>query len=49
VVTAGREVRQLAREVLLLLIVLSLVVLGLPFAAGYMVGRHRGRPPDTNP
>ena len=44
--SAGRETRQLAREILLLLIVLSLVVLGLPFAAGYMVGRHRRPPPN---
>lgn len=39
--TTGEEVRRLAREVLLLLIVLFAVVLGLPFAAGYMVGRGR--------
>jgi hypothetical protein len=51
VVTAsGIEVRRLAREVTLLLIVLSVVLLGLPFAAGYLVGRalrahDRGRAP----
>jgi hypothetical protein len=40
VVTAsGIEARRLAREVTLLLIALSVVLLGLPFAAGYLVGR----------
>lgn len=39
--SSGEQVRSLAREVLLLLIVLAVVVLGLPFAAGYMVGRAR--------
>jgi len=39
----GQQVRYLAREALLLLIVLVIVVLGLPFAAGYLVGRTRGR------
>jgi len=44
--SSGEQVRQLAREVLLLLIVLAVVVLGLPFAAGYLVGRARaGRVP----
>jgi hypothetical protein len=38
---AGQQVRYLAREALLLLIVLAIVVLGLPFAAGYLVGRTR--------
>lgn len=38
---SGEQVRSLAREVLLLLIVLSVVVLGLPFVAGYLVGRSR--------
>ena len=37
----GQQVRYLAREALLLLIVLAIVVLGLPFAAGYLVGRTR--------
>jgi hypothetical protein len=41
--TSWRELRKLVREALLLAILLALVVLGLPFAAGYMVGR-RGRP-----
>jgi hypothetical protein len=31
----------MVREVLLLLILLTLLLLGLPFAAGYMVGRRR--------
>ena len=39
--SAGEQARHLAREVLLLLIVLAIVVLGLPFAAGYFVGRAR--------
>jgi hypothetical protein len=39
--SAGEQARSLAREVLLLLIVLAIVVLGLPFAAGYLVGRAR--------
>jgi hypothetical protein len=44
--SAGEQVRQLARDVLLLLIVMFVIVLGLPFAAGYMVGRaRRGRVP----
>ena len=42
----GQQVRYLARETLLLLIVLAIVVLGLPFAAGYLVGRTRGRSKD---
>lgn len=42
--TAGEELRRLVAEALLLLIVLFAVVLGLPFAAGYFVGRaHRER------
>jgi hypothetical protein len=36
------EVRRLVREALLLIIVLSIVILGLPFTAGYFVGRARG-------
>jgi hypothetical protein len=39
--SAGEQARYLAREVLLLLIVLAVVVLGLPFAAGYLAGRAR--------
>ena len=42
----GTQLRELAAEVLVLLIVLAVVVLGLPFAAGYLLGRARhGRPP----
>ena len=42
--TAGEQVRHLVREVVLLLIVMFVIVLGLPFAAGYAVGRaRRGR------
>ena len=37
----GAQLRELAAEVMLLLIVLAVVVLGLPFAAGYLVGRAR--------
>jgi hypothetical protein len=40
---AGLEVRRLVREALALVIALVLVVLGLPFAAGYFVGRARRR------
>jgi hypothetical protein len=40
--TSWRELRKLVREALLLAILLALVLLGLPFAAGYVVGR-RGR------
>ena len=39
--SSGEQVRSLAREVLLLLIVLAIVMLGLPFWAGYVVGRVR--------
>jgi hypothetical protein len=38
---AGVQLRDLAAEVMLLLIVLAALVLGLPFAAGYLVGRAR--------
>lgn len=44
----GAQLRELAAEVLLLLIVLAIVVLGLPFAAGYLLGRARqGRAPGS--
>jgi hypothetical protein len=46
--TSWRELRQLIREALLLTIVLALVMLGLPFAAGYLVGRRRGTPSGDN-
>lgn len=39
--TSWSELRKLVRETLLLLILLTLALLGLPFAAGYMVGRRR--------
>ncbi|MBS0580849.1 MAG: hypothetical protein JSR36_16445 [Proteobacteria bacterium] len=39
--SAGEQARRLARTVLSLVIVLAAVVLGLPFAAGYLVGRNR--------
>jgi hypothetical protein len=39
VIDAGNEIRRLVREALLLVIVLAIVILGLPFAAGYFVGR----------
>jgi hypothetical protein len=39
--TSGNEVRRFTREAVLLIIGLSLVLLGLPFAAGYLVGRAR--------
>jgi hypothetical protein len=42
--SAGEQLRRLVAEVLLLLILLFAVVLGVPFAAGYYLGRaHRGR------
>jgi hypothetical protein len=42
--TSWREFRKLVREALLLVILLAVVMLGLPFAAGYLVGRRRGTP-----
>jgi hypothetical protein len=45
VITAGRELRRLALQVVLLLVLFAVVALGLPFAAGYFVGRGR-RPAD---
>lgn len=41
--SSGEQLRYLAGEVLLLLIVLTIIVLGLPFFAGYLVGRARQR------
>jgi hypothetical protein len=45
--SSGQEVRQLAREMIFLSLLLFLVILGIPFAAGYYVGRarHRHLPP----
>jgi hypothetical protein len=37
----GAEVRRVVREALSLTIVLAIVVLGLPFTAGYLLGRAR--------
>jgi hypothetical protein len=45
VTTAGQELRRLARDVVLLLILFSIVALGLPFVAGYFVGRARPAAP----
>jgi hypothetical protein len=39
--TSGEEVRHFTREAVLLFIGLALVLLGLPFTAGYLVGRSR--------
>lgn len=44
VITAGRELRRLALQVVLLLVLFAVVALGLPFAAGYFVGRGRRTP-----
>jgi hypothetical protein len=41
--SSGQEVRQLARQVIFLSLLLFLVILGIPFAAGYYVGRARHR------
>ncbi len=43
VVSSGNEARRLMRELVLLGLVLFLIVLGLPFAAGYLLGRARER------
>jgi hypothetical protein len=45
--TSWRELHKLVREALLLMILLTLVMLGLPFGAGYVVGRRRGRSAGT--
>jgi hypothetical protein len=39
--SSGEQARHVARELGLLIILASIVVLGLPFAAGYFVGRAR--------
>jgi hypothetical protein len=39
--TGGEEVRHFTRQAVLLIVILALVLLGLPFAAGYLVGRAR--------
>jgi hypothetical protein len=38
---AGEEARRLVREALMAVIALAIILLGLPFAAGYLVGRAR--------
>jgi len=43
--SSGDEVARVTREALLLLVLLAAVVFGLPFAAGYAVGRSRREPP----
>ena len=43
--SSGEEVRRLTRQAMLLVIALAIVVLGLPFAAGYLVGRARSSLP----
>jgi hypothetical protein len=40
----GDQVRKLVREALMLIIALTVVVLGVPFVAGYLVGRARSKP-----
>lgn len=45
---AGAQLRELAAEILVLLIVLAVVVLGLPFAAGYLVGNARRARPGAH-
>jgi hypothetical protein len=44
VATSWRELQKLVAEAMTLMILLALVVLGLPFAAGYLVGRRRQPP-----
>jgi hypothetical protein len=41
--TSGSEVRRFTRQAVMLGVVFYLVLLGLPFAAGYFVGRARSR------
>ncbi|HEX4389455.1 MAG TPA: hypothetical protein VH109_12590 [Steroidobacteraceae bacterium] len=47
--SSGEQVRILAREMILLSLLLFVVILGVPFAAGYYVGRvrHRRPPPQA--
>ncbi len=44
----GAQLRELAAEILVLLIVLAVVVLGLPFAAGYLLGSARRARPNAH-
>lgn len=41
--TSWQQLRQLIRESLMLIIVLAVVMLGMPFAAGYLLGRRMPR------
>jgi len=41
---AGEQARRLLHEALLVVIAMALVLLALPFAAGYLVGRARRSP-----
>lgn len=45
---AGDQLRHLVREALILIIVLTLIMLGVPFTAGYFVGRARRRPANQD-
>jgi hypothetical protein len=47
--TSWHELHKLVREALLLAILLALIMLGLPFAAGYQVGRRRGGDSHATP
>lgn len=40
---AGAQARSLVREAVALIIALALMMVGVPFAVGYLVGRERGR------
>jgi hypothetical protein len=44
IVEAGEQARRLLREALFIVIAIAVVLLGLPFAAGYFVGRARRGP-----
>jgi hypothetical protein len=44
IVEAGEQARHLLREALFIVIAIAVVLLGLPFAAGYLVGRARRAP-----
>jgi hypothetical protein len=46
--SSGEQVRKLTREVLLLLVLLAVVLLALPFGAGYFLGRARSRAPGSD-
>ena len=44
VAEAGEQARRLLREAMFVVIAVAVVLLGLPFAAGYLVGRARRGP-----